>query len=198
MNLLQDTQKLAIKKKTPLLKPGHTVKVHQIIQEGEKSRIQVFEGIVIKINSGYGADKTFTVRKVVGGIGVEKIFPLHSTKIDKIEIIKTAKVRRAKLYYLRSRFGKSARMREEFISSEKLEGMYEDAPVLETEEEAKEDAPETTTEAPAEATPDVAVEEKVEETQAAAPAEEETPKEESAPEEEKEEAKKEKADSEEK
>ncbi len=116
MSVLQDIQKLAIKKKIPVIRPGYTIKIHQRIKEGEKERIQIFEGLVIKMNSGYGADKTVTVRKVFGGIGVEKVFPVYSTNIVKIEVKKKSKVRRAKLYYMRKRSGKSARLKETFVS----------------------------------------------------------------------------------
>ncbi len=140
MNILQYIQKKAINKRVPKVEAGHTVRVHQIIKEGDKSRIQVFEGLVLKVNSGHGADKTFTVRKVVGGIGVEKIFPLYSPNIEKIEIIKKAKVRRSKLYYQRTRFGKSARMKEEFLTAEQIKNMYEEIPAEEVvDEEVKEE-----------------------------------------------------------
>jgi len=102
------------------------VRVHQKIKEGEKERIQLFEGLVIKVNSGHGADKTFTVRRVVGGVGVEKIFPLYSTNIEKIEIKKKSKVRRSKLYYMRGRSGKSARLKESFVSNKELEESIEE------------------------------------------------------------------------
>ncbi|MFH1284582.1 MAG: 50S ribosomal protein L19 [Candidatus Peregrinibacteria bacterium] len=114
-------QKIAMKHRRPDISTGNTVRVHQKIKEGDKERIQIFEGLVIKINSGHGADKTFTVRKVVEGIGVEKIFPLYSTNIEKIEVKKKAAVRRAKLYYMRERSGKSARLKETFVSSEDIE-----------------------------------------------------------------------------
>jgi len=126
MSLLQDIQKLAVKKKEPNVKPGTTVRVHQKIKEGEKERVQIFEGLVIKVNSGFGADKTFTVRKVVGGIGVEKIFPMHSGNIIKIEVKKKSIVRRAKLYYMRKRSGKSARLKETFISDKELQESIEE------------------------------------------------------------------------
>lgn len=115
MNILQEVQKLAVKK-VPDVKIGSTVRVHQKIKEGEKERVQVFEGLVIAINSGHGADKTFTVRKVVEGIGVEKVFPLYSPMIKKIEIKTESKVRRAKLYYMRGRSGKSARLKSTMVS----------------------------------------------------------------------------------
>lgn len=95
------------------LKSGYTVRVHQKIREGDKERIQVFEGIIIKINSGSGVNKTITVRKVIDGIGVEKIFPLESPNIAKLEITKKSKVRRAKLYYLRGEEGKKVKLYEE-------------------------------------------------------------------------------------
>lgn len=119
MNLLQHVQEKA-GKKVPIIRPGYTVKVHQKIREGEKTRTQIFEGLVIKVNSGYGADRSFTVRKVVEGIGVEKIFPLYSSNIEKIEVTKKSKIRRAKLYYMRERSGKSARLKERFVSQKEL------------------------------------------------------------------------------
>ncbi len=109
--LVQEVEKKFTKKKTPVLRPGYNVKVHQKIKEGEKERVQIFEGLVIGLNSGHGASKTVTVRKIVEGIGVEKIFPIHSPNIVKIEIVKTSGVRRAKLYYMRGLAGKSARLR---------------------------------------------------------------------------------------
>ncbi|MBL4694979.1 50S ribosomal protein L19 [Candidatus Gracilibacteria bacterium] len=171
MNLLQHVQELAgKKKKVPLIRTGMTVRVHLRIKEGEKQRTQIFEGLVLKVNSGHGADKSYTVRKMVGGIGVEKIFPLHSTNIEKIEVKKIAKVRRSKLYYMRERSGKSARLRQSLVSGVamdetiSLEEEEEKPEVAETPEEntdAQEDAPvaETpeTPEAPeAPATPEVA------------------------------------------
>ncbi len=95
----------------PDMQPGDTVRVHVKVREGEKERIQVFEGLVIAQHRG-GARATFTVRKVSFGQGVERIFPLHSPIIDKIEIVRSARVRRAKLYFLRKLRGKAARMRE--------------------------------------------------------------------------------------
>lgn len=95
----------------PDMRPGDTVRVHVKVREGDKERIQVFEGLVIAQHRG-GARATFTVRKVSFGQGVERIFPLHSPIIDKIEIVRSARVRRAKLYFLRKLRGKAARMRE--------------------------------------------------------------------------------------
>ena len=96
----------------PAMRSGDTVRVHVKVREGEKERVQVFEGMVIGMHRG-GARATFTVRKISFGQGVERIFPLHSPVIDKIEIIRSAKVRRAKLYFLRDLKGKAARMKEE-------------------------------------------------------------------------------------
>jgi large subunit ribosomal protein L19 len=96
----------------PDMRSGDTVRVHVKVREGEKERIQVFEGTVIGMHRG-GARATFTVRKVSFGQGVERIFPLHSPIVDKIEIVRNAKVRRAKLYFLRERRGKAARMKEQ-------------------------------------------------------------------------------------
>ena len=97
--------------KRPAIKPGDTVKVHVKVREGDKERIQVFEGMVIGMHRG-GARATFTVRKVSFGQGVERIFPLHSPIIDKIDVVRTARVRRAKLYFLRELKGKAARMKD--------------------------------------------------------------------------------------
>ena len=95
----------------PDMRPGDTVRVHVKVREGDKERIQVFEGVVIRQRRG-GVRATFTVRKVSFGQGVERIFPLHSPIIDKIDVVRSARVRRAKLYYLRKLRGKAARMRE--------------------------------------------------------------------------------------
>ena len=106
----------SLKKRIPPVRPGNTVRVHQKILEstkdGAKERIQIFEGLVIAVNSGSGTDTTFTVRKISGGIGVEKVFPLHSTNIAQIEILRNAKTRQSKLYFMRNRTGKSARLKE--------------------------------------------------------------------------------------
>ena len=95
----------------PAFRPGDTLKVHVKVVEGNRSRIQLFQGVCIRIQ-GSGVGRTFTVRKVSFGQGVERIFPLHSPVIDKIEVLRTAKVRRAKLYFLRELKGKAARMKE--------------------------------------------------------------------------------------
>lgn len=109
MDIVSQLEAAQSKKEIPALRPGETVRVHVKVIEGEKERTQVFEGIVIGL-SGSGNRATFTVRKVSYGVGVERIFPLHSPRIDKVEIIARGKVRRAKLYYLRERSGKAARL----------------------------------------------------------------------------------------
>lgn len=109
--VIQALERKFAKKKLPVLRPGYRVKVHQKIKEGEKERIQIFEGMVMGLNSGHGCSKTVTVRKVVEGIGVEKIFPLASPNVAKIDIVKTFAVRRAKLYYLRDEKGLSTRLK---------------------------------------------------------------------------------------
>jgi len=96
--------------KLPTIKPGQTIRVHQTIKEGGKERIQIFEGIIIGIKGGKSQTATFRVRKISEGIGVEKIFPLHSPTIKNIEIVKSARVRKAKLYYLRDK--KAKRLKE--------------------------------------------------------------------------------------
>ena len=98
--------------KRPAIKPGDTVRVHVKVREGDKERLQVFEGIVIGMHRG-GTRTSFTVRKVSFGQGVERIFPLHSPIVDRIDVVRTARVRRAKLYFLRKLRGKAARMREQ-------------------------------------------------------------------------------------
>ena len=102
-----------IKEDIAKFKAGDTVSIGVRVIEGEKSRIQLFKGVVIAISAGEGSSKTFTVRKISNGVGVERIFPLHSPNIDSIDVIKRGKVRRAKLYYLRDRKGRAARIKEE-------------------------------------------------------------------------------------
>jgi large subunit ribosomal protein L19 len=109
MNIVSQLEAEQSKKETPELRPGETVRVHVKVVEGEKERTQVFEGTIIGL-SGRGNRATFTVRKVSYGVGVERIFPIHSPRIEKVEIVSRGKVRRAKLYYLRQRSGKAARL----------------------------------------------------------------------------------------
>lgn len=111
MQIIQQIEKDMMRLDLPQFKAGDTVKVHVRIQEGEKERIQIFEGIVIALKRGT-TNSTFTVRKVSYGIGVERVFPLHSPIIDKIEVVSKGDVRRAKIYYLRNLKGKAARIKE--------------------------------------------------------------------------------------
>lgn len=104
-------------KKLPELNPGDTIKVHQKIKEGEKERIQIFEGIIIAKKHGKGISATITARKVIDGVGVERVFPIHSPSIDKIEVVRHGKVRRAKLYYLRTAKGKKAKLKRKDFSA---------------------------------------------------------------------------------
>jgi large subunit ribosomal protein L19 len=98
-------------KQIPDLKPGDTIKVHQKIKAGEKERIQIFEGIIIAKKHGKGISATITVRKVVDGVGVERVYPIHSPSVEKFEVVRHGKVRRAKLYYLRTAKGKKAKLK---------------------------------------------------------------------------------------
>ncbi len=109
MNIIESVSQRQLKKNIPVFRPGDTVRVHAKITEGEKQRIQIFEGVVIKRKGG-SIQEMFTVRKVSNGVGVERVFPLHSPMIDKIEVKTRGKVRRAKLYYLRDLSGRSARI----------------------------------------------------------------------------------------
>jgi len=111
MNNLQQLEARQMRQDIPDFKPGDTVKVYVKIVEGDKTRIQTFEGVVIRKRNG-AIRSNFTVRKISYGIGVERIFPTHSPFIEKLEVLKRGKVRRAKLYYLRNKTGKAARIKE--------------------------------------------------------------------------------------
>ena len=111
MNVIDQLEMEQMKKSIPVFKAGDTLRVHVKIVEGDKQRIQAFQGVCIKrMNNGLGS--TFTVRKVSAGMGVERVFPLHSPVVEKIEVVMVGRVRRAKLYYLRKLQGKAARIRE--------------------------------------------------------------------------------------
>jgi len=151
---LESFIKTQLKTNLPDIRPGDTVRIHQKIKEAPKKgksskeqetkeRIQVFEGLVIARKHGKGMTATITVRKVTSGIGVEKIFPLHSPIIEKIEIVKRSKARRAKLYYLREAKGKRARLKKK----EFVEAVAEEAPDIAAETETTE-KPEEQTEEP--------------------------------------------------
>ncbi|MEE8126921.1 MAG: 50S ribosomal protein L19 [Nitrospinaceae bacterium] len=118
MNLLDQIEHKEMKEKTPEVRIGDSVRVHFRIVEGSKERVQVVEGIVIKMRGSQNR-KTVTVRKVSFGVGVERIFPLHSPRVEKVEVVKHSKVRRAKLYYLRELRGKAARLKEVRVQSTK-------------------------------------------------------------------------------
>ena len=169
MDIIKSIEHEQLKNKIPELKVGNTVKVHVRIKEGNKERIQVFEGIIIKKQGG-GVNATFTVRKIAYGVGVEKTFLVHSPLVEKVELVRVGKARRAKLYYLRDRVGKAAKTKEqigariedrEVVLKEDLaeENVAEELPVEETAPEVKEEATETVKE-------EVKVEEKAEEVSA--------------------------------
>ena len=130
---LDTFNKIQLKTGLDDIRQGNTVSVYQKVKEGEKERVQVFEGLVIARNHGKGINSTITVRRIISGIGVEKIFPLNSPTIDKIEVGKREKVRRAKLYYLRGAKGKRARLKEDFgkeeAQPENIEAKPEEAKV---------------------------------------------------------------------
>ena len=111
MDIIKSIEHEQIKASIPDLKIGNTVRVHVKIKEGNKERIQVFEGIIIKVQ-GAGVNKTFTVRKISYGVGVEKTFLIHSPLVEKVEVVRVGKARRAKLFYLRDRIGKAAKTKE--------------------------------------------------------------------------------------
>ena len=111
MDIIKSIEHEQLKNKIPELKVGNTVKVHVRIKEGNKERIQVFEVIIIKVQGG-GLNQTFTVRKTSYGVGVEKTFLIHSPLVEKVELVRVGKARRAKLYYLRDRVGKAAKTKE--------------------------------------------------------------------------------------
>lgn len=111
MDIIKSIEHEQLKNKIPELKVGNTVKVHVRIKEGNKERIQVFEGIIIKVQGG-GVNQTFTVRKTSYGVGVEKTFLIHSPLVEKVELVRVGKARRARLFYLRDRVGKAAKTKE--------------------------------------------------------------------------------------
>mgnify|MGYP001502064605 CR=1 FL=1 len=114
MNLIDAVEAQQLKSETPDIRPGDTLKVHMKIVEGEKERVQLFEGVLIRLHGG-GIRKTMTVRKISFGVGVERIFPIHSPRVEKIEVVKRANVRQARLYYLRELRGKAARLKEKRV-----------------------------------------------------------------------------------
>ena len=151
MDIIKSIEHEQLKNKIPELKVGNTVRVHVRIKEGNKERIQVFEGIIIKVQGG-GVNKTFTVRKISYGVGVEKTFLVHSPLVEKVELVRVGKARRARLFYLRDRVGKAAKTKEQIgariedkeitvkatieeepVVEEKVEAPVEEAKTVETE-----------------------------------------------------------------
>ncbi len=118
MSELQQVESAYLRSDTPEFRSGDTVKVHVRVVEGNKERIQIFQGVVIARRGG-GTRESFTVRKISGSVGVERIFPLHSPVIDKIEVVRLGRVRRAKLYYLRNLRGRAARIEERRVDRSK-------------------------------------------------------------------------------
>ena len=156
MDIIKSIEHEQLKNKIPDLKVGNTVKVHVRIKEGNKERIQVFEGTIIKVQ-GAGVNKTFTVRKISYGVGVEKTFLVHSPLVEKVELVRVGHARRAKLFYLRDRVGKSAKTKEIVgarIEDREIEIKGSEEPVaeevVEEEEVLEATAVEETTATPAE------------------------------------------------
>ena len=152
MDIIKSIEHEQLKNKIPELKVGNTVRVHVRIKEGNKERIQVFEGIIIKIQGG-GVNKSFTVRKISYGVGVEKTFLVHSPLVEKVELVRVGKARRARLFYLRDRLGKAAKTKEQ------VGARIENREITIKEDLAEEPAVEETTvaeEAPVESAPEEA------------------------------------------
>ena len=182
MDIIKSIEHEQLKSKVPVLDVGNTVRVHAKIKEGNRERIQVFEGIIIKKQGG-GVNETFTVRKISYGVGVEKTFLLHSPMVEKVEVVRVGKARRAKLFYLRDRLGKSARTREKIgarIETKELvlkENLEEEVPVEDVQAEEVERPAVETKNPVVEEVVDTVKEETVEEVKEE-PVKEETPKEE--------------------
>lgn len=161
MDVIKAIEHEQLKEKVPVLDVGNTVRVHAKIKEGNRERIQVFEGIIIKKQGG-GVNETFTVRKISYGVGVEKTFLLHSPNVEKVEVVRVGKARRAKLYYLRDRIGKAAKTREKVGARiENKEIVLKENLAMEEEAVAVEETPVETVEAPAVETENPVVEETV-------------------------------------
>ncbi len=138
MDIIKSIEHEQLKSKVPMLKVGDTVKVHVRVKEGNRERIQVFEGIIIKKQGG-GVNATFTVRRISYGVGVEKTFLLHSPTIEKVEVVRVGRARRAKLYYLRDRVGKAAKTKEQVGARIETNMITVKEDVLEVPETAAED-----------------------------------------------------------
>ena len=139
MDILKSIEHEQLKNKIPELRIGNTVRVHVRIKEGNKERIQVFEGIIIKKQGG-GVNETFTVRRISYGVGVEKTFLVHSPMVEKVEVVRVGKARRAKLYYLRDRVGKAAKTKEKVGARIETKEIVIKEEVVPGESEAAEEA----------------------------------------------------------
>ena len=174
MDIIKSIEHEQLKNKIPELKIGNTVRVHVKIKEGNKERIQVFEGVIIKKQGG-GVNETFTVRKISYGVGVEKTFLVHSPLVEKVEVVRVGKVRRAKLYYLRDRIGKASKPKEQIGARiENKEITVKEDLAEEPVEEVVEEVAEATVETPAEAVEEAKAEETATVETTEAPAEEVT------------------------
>lgn len=147
MDIIKSIEHEQMKNKIPDLKVGNTVKVHVRVKEGNRERIQVFEGIIIKVQGG-GINKTFTVRRIASGVGVEKTFLIHSPAVEKVEVTRVGKARRAKLFYLRDRLGKSAKTKEQVGARIETNEIVIKEEAVEETAEAPEEAPSVETENP--------------------------------------------------
>ena len=155
MDIIKSIEHEQMKNKIPELRVGNTVKVHVRVKEGNRERIQVFEGTIIKVQGG-GVNQTFTVRRIASGVGVEKTFLVHSPAVEKVEVTRVGKARRAKLFYLRDRVGKSAKTKEKVgariqtneivLKEDAVEAAPEEAPAVETEAPVVEETVDTVTE----------------------------------------------------
>lgn len=171
---IQEITKNLVRKNVPQLRAGQVIRVHERIKEGDKERVQVFEGLVIAAKHGSGLDGTFTVRKIgAGGVGVERIFPLHMPAIEKIEILRQERVRRAKLYYVRGQVGKKTKKRKT-----KLQNLIFDMGGTEEKLEEPADAEEAAEKEASEAPQEPEVQDAEEKAEAVPDGSEEEPKEE--------------------
>ena len=187
MDIIKSIEHEQLKNKIPELKVGNTVRVHVRIKEGNKERIQVFEGIIIKVQGG-GVNMSFTVRKISYGVGVEKTFLVHSPLVEKVELVRVGKARRARLFYLRDRLGKAAKtkeqvgariedreitIKEDLVEEPAVESAPEEAPAVETVDTTVQETVDTVTEEPVETVKEEPVkEEKAEEVKEEAKTEE--------------------------
>ncbi len=158
MDIIKSIEHEQLKNKIPELNIGSTVRVHVRVKEGNRERVQVFEGIIIKVQGG-GVNKTFTVRKIAYGVGVEKTFLVHSPLVEKVEVVRVGKARRAKLFYLRDRIGKSAKTKEKIGARIVTNEITLKEDLSEETSNAKDDVGEAQEEAPAIETENVVKEE---------------------------------------